>query len=361
MLQVESMNLVVNGILVLSMTVSGIYLAIRAIKLKSAALAFLSLGFLSFLSTIIINELVPPSNVLARSIAAANYAILIILFTKHAFYKGRKSPFKIVLLVTVVIRILHFIEMNLLGHVAPSNVPIPVEKLGEYYFHLIMLSSQLVISFGWLSIAAFRAFLASKNETVEPWVRSRYAIVGISNALYAILSFAFFLVPTDGLTFASPDAIAANIIIPPIVVSYGALSLLSWVMPGWFRQILNAGQPLTKYSENREMFTNVPTEIQDRVITMPELMKVIDYLGDKLATMIRKAPSAAKGLWLMAIDKELGEFGLYTIRLPNLLKVTNNSLKTFLKDMGIDGAEAIVAKLAGEIIKNQSVFLMMAV
>jgi len=43
-----------------------------------------------------------------------------------------------------------------------------------------------------------------------------------------------------------------------------------------------------------------------------------------------------------------------------LLKVTKNSLKEVMKGIGIENAESIVAELADEIVKNQSMFLMIA-
>jgi len=356
----DLMDIVVNVILGLSTAISGAYLAIRACKMRNVALAFLSLGLLSFLSTLLTNGLLPTNDYFWRAFAAANYSVLIVLFTKFAFYKGKKSPFKAIFVATLSIRIVHFIEMNVLHYVCPSFVPISADRLGGYYFHLVMLTSQLVIAFGWLSFAAFKEYVASKSETVEPWVRHRYVIVGLSNAFYGIMSFAYFLIPTDGLAFASPNALAANIVIPPLIVGYGILSFLAWVMPGWFKRLLNEGKPVAKLTESHEIFSEIAGDIKDRVIPTPELVKVIDYLGGKLAAMIKRPAGAAKGLFLMAIDKELGEFGLYTISLNNLLKVTKNSLKEVMKGIGIENAESIVAELADEIVKNQSMFLMIA-
>ncbi len=354
------MNLVINVVLALSTTTSGIYLAIRAIKMRNIALAFLSLGLLSFFSTLLTNVFSPPDDYFWRALAAANYSVLIVLFTKYAFYKDKKSPFKVVFVATLSIRIVHCIEMNVLHYVSPSYLPISADRLGGYYFHLVLLTSQLVSAFGWLSWAAFKEYAASKSEAVEPWVRNRYAAIGVSHAMYAIMSFAYFLIPTDGLAFGSPDALAANVVIPPLIVGYGVLSLLAWTMPGWFKRLLNAGKPVANLTESHEIFSDITSEIKDRVIPTPELVKVIDYLGNKLAAMIKKPPGAAKGLFLMAIDKQLGEFGLYTIHLNNLLKVTSNFLKEIIKGLGIEDADAIVAELADEIVKNQSVFLMMA-
>ncbi len=355
------MNLVINGILAVSMTISGFYLAIRATKLRNTAIALLSLALLSFLVTTIAVELLTSENILARSLVVANYSIIIVLFTKYAFYKNKKSPFKLVLILSLAIRVVNIIEMNIFRYVVPSPIAILPEQLPTYYFHMTVLAIQLAIAFGWLSLAAFREYAAVKTEAVDPWVRKRYLVIGISHTFFAILSIVYYLIPTDGLGYASPDAIAANLFIPPFVVSYAVFSLLAWVMPDWFKRVLNAGKPVTSTSDIPEVFKDVPKEIKDRVIVAPELMKVIDFLGDKLSAMIKKPPGAAKGLFLMAIDRELGEVGLYAISLSNLLKVTNNSLKEILKAMGIENTDAVIAELASDIIKNQSVLLMMAV
>nr|MDO8113589.1 hypothetical protein [Candidatus Sigynarchaeota archaeon] len=321
----------------------------------------LALSFLSFLSTVIINQLVPPENVFVRSLAAVNYSVIIVIFTKFAFYTSRKSNFKIMLVIVIILRAIHFTEMNLLGFVTPSYVPIPAEDLGWYYFHVLMIASQLTVALSWLSYSAFKAYTASTRERVEPWVRNRYLIVGFSNFFYIFLSFSFFLIPTDGLAYAGPNALLADAVILPVLFTYVVLSTLTWVMPDWFKKILNAGQALTTLGKDSELFHEVSPSIADRVITKPELMKVLDYLGNKLAIMIKKSPGAAKGLLFISIEKELGEFGLYVIKLENLLRVVNNSLKQIMKEMHIDDADKIAADLNDEILKNQSVIFMMSV
>ncbi len=361
MQQIETANLVIDGIGIILMTICGIYLAVRAIKLRNVALPFFSLAMLSLLFSILVNALVQVDNRLVQSLFALNTPILIVLFTKLAFYKNKKSSFKIVFSITFSIKIVHFIEMIAFGYMVPSTVPIPGSQLGTYYFHALIVTSLIAIAFSWLAIAAYKSYKALRTEHVDAWVRNRLAAISISNAWIALSSLAYLLYPTDGLAQASPDALAANLINIPSVIAWAILNVLVWIMPDWLKRLLNAGQPILTSSENRNLFSDVPSEIKDRVITTPALVKVIDYLGDKLAVMIKKNTGAAKGLFLMAIDKELGEFGLYNTSLSNLLKVTNNSLKNLLKDMGIDSADTIVAKLADEIVKNQSVFLMMAV
>lgn len=355
------MDITINGIMTASMTISGVYLALRAWKMKNIALAFLSAAMLSFFSTILVNIVFPPDMIFPRSVAAANYAIFLVLFTKHAFYKDKKSIFKIVSTTVVILRAVHFTEMNLLGFAAPSYIPITPSQLGWYYFHLVVLTSQLAIAFSWLGFAALNEHVAMKAETVEPWVRNRYLVIGTAYALFAIASLAYFIVPTDGLALGSPDAFLANVIIVPTVVAHSALSLLAWTMPGWFKRLLNAGKPSRAAPERQEIFEAVSKDVQDRAITTPELMNVIDYIGGKLASKLNKSPGAVKGLFLMAIDKELGELGLYTVNLSKLILVTNNSLKNLLMDIGIDGAEAIVADLARDLVKNQSLLLMMSI
>ncbi len=360
MLQIEAMNLISNMMLIISMFICGIYVAARAYKLRSSALTYLSLAMLLLFLNIVVIAFEQGDQRLLRSLVAVNSPIFMVLFTKQAFYKNKKSAFWAVFLITISIRILHFYEVFIWGYRIPPNVPIPDNQLGGYYLHILLVTSQIVIAMFWLIIAAFNAYRASKTETVEAWVRKRYALVMISTLVYALATFAYFLFPTDGLGYSSPNALAVNIIVPPSIVCYGLLSMLIWIMPGWFKLFLNEGKPVASLSDSPEVFKEISTEIKDGVIAAPELMRVIDYLGGKLAVMIKKSPGAAKGLFLVAIDKELGEVGLYAIRLSNLLKVTNNSLKEILKTMGIDKADAVVAELASVIVKNQSVFLMMA-
>ncbi|HME56360.1 MAG TPA: hypothetical protein VKM55_29445 [Candidatus Lokiarchaeia archaeon] len=355
-----SPSLFIDGMYAIFVIIDSIYLLTRAIRLKSLAIVMLVFAFITFLTTEIINGFVAPGNNLVRSLTSVLYPIFIIIYTKMFFYVGKKSKFKMVLVIVVTLRVIEFIETNISGYAVPTYQSVPPDRYGLYYFHVIVVVAQLCVSFSWLSWASFKAYSQSKQEKVELWVRKRYLLIGVSNALYVFGAFAFFIEPIDGLAYASPNGLASDIVIPTLVMGYFILSTLAFVVPSWFKHLLNSRQVLKKVGKDDELFQDISPAIVDQAMNSSQVLHAIDYLGGKLAVMIDKKPDAAKGFIMMAIEKETGELGLSVLRLDNLLRVVNNSLKQMMIDFHIDGYDYIVTKLSDEIVKNQSLFLMIA-
>lgn len=350
----------IEALLITVLVITSTYLIRRAFRIKSITILFLAIAYISFLIPVLLEALLPPEDILVESIAALNFPIFIILFTKFAFYEKQKSKFKYIITIAIILRGIHFTEINIFGFVSPPLVPVPPDRLWAYYFHVSLVAIQISIALAWLAFAAIKAYNDSRNEKVEIWVKKRYLFVGISNLLYAVISFSYFFFPTDGLAYASPNALVADAVVVPLHLVYVILNMFAWLMPNWFKRYLNGGHALIEFDKDAEMLRDLSPSISEQVLTTPELMKAIDYLGAKLAKLINQSPDAAKGLFLVAIEKEFGEFGLHVLKIDNLLRVVNNSLKQMLLDLHVEEPDKIVVSLSDEIFKNQSLFLMIA-
>jgi hypothetical protein len=88
---------------------------------------------------------------------------------------------------------------------------------------------------------------------------------------------------------------------------------------------------------------------------------LVSYLGDYLAKLIGKSPSAVKGLILLSIQSELGEGVIYVMKLKQISTVINGALKRRLESMGIDKVGEIVNNLSSKMIEDQSLLMMLAI
>ena len=149
------MNFLLAGIYIVFGVIDSIFLLTRAIKLKNIAIYFLAFTFLAFIIANIVNIVINQSYVLFRSLIAVWYPILLIIFTKLSFYIGKKSKFKFVISVAISLHVIQVIEMNLFGFSVPSFQLIHSDSLWIYYFHVMLVVSQLCVSFSWLFWASF--------------------------------------------------------------------------------------------------------------------------------------------------------------------------------------------------------------
>lgn len=359
MASISIFNQLIDGPISVVLAILCVFSVVRGIKLKNPAIGVLALVFGDYIATVGLNETLPPELLLIRDFIVIDYPIFIIIFTKLAFYLNRKSWFTAALGADIFLRVVHFYLTTTYRFTIPTYVPIPNDLLGVYYFQALIVSLQLVVAFTFLSFASFQAYHEVNHGSVDPWVRKRYLFIGASNLIFIAASFVSFLFPTDGLSYASPHALVADIVYPPIILSYTVILYLTWVMPSWFKTVLN-GREATRPDFRIELPPEVPQELATQAVTMPVAMRGINFLGEKLGPMMSITPAAAKGLLFVAIEHELGLLGIYDFTYEKLTRVVGHSLRQILVDMGIDNADGIVDEISTEILKNQSLFLMMA-
>jgi len=161
--------------------------------------------------------------------------IFLILFVKRTFYKEKKFIFPIILITIIFFKGFNTVLRILYAFKIPPTSPVPSDQIPIYYFLVGTLSIQLIISFLWLSYAELSTYFRIKNYDIEPWVKKRYLILGISSLFFVINGFILPLIPIENgyENFIITFLVAITI----FVFSFG--NLIGWVMPKILKDFLN--------------------------------------------------------------------------------------------------------------------------
>ncbi len=170
--------------------------------------------------------------------------VVLLTFINRTFYQGRKSPFKIILISAIILRITELIiSLVYAGGVTVDN---------EIYGSLEMIR---VISIGCgITLSAFWMFMSAKNslkslsssKAVEPWVKGRFKLIEFYNICDILMGIL--------IIWASPTQMGNKLSLPTLLIL--ALNmfkisteLLAWVMPKRFKNYLNRGYTSTAIIE----------------------------------------------------------------------------------------------------------------
>ncbi|MCJ7649736.1 MAG: hypothetical protein MUP85_14060 [Candidatus Lokiarchaeota archaeon] len=171
--------------------------------------------------------------------------VFLLFFVKYTFYVDRKSPFFILLPSAIIAKIAYIvtysiteIEQNLLLYVIQRGI-------GSF---IIFISSF------WLCYAALSSYHNIKKQTVAPWVKKRYLIVGISPIFLIAQIIPMLLTPYRG-SFSDPFMAILVMILTFLNIIFALLSLFAWVMPKWLKNYLNQG-----YESQEEDMTSSESE-----------------------------------------------------------------------------------------------------
>jgi len=153
-----------------------------------------------------------------------------LIFIDRTFYQDRKSPFKVLLAITILIGTLTNISFIM------WDLSIIVQQDIAFFIHNIFVGALFVIFGLWSFIAASSSLKAfSSSNAVEPWVKGRYRLVKFySICIILVGSFTPFT-PVEGtVNWALLIILIANIL-------RIAGETLTWIMPKPLKKYLNRG------------------------------------------------------------------------------------------------------------------------
>jgi len=105
----------------------------------------------------------------------------------------------------------------------------------------------------WLGITAIKYYNSIKSLNIEPWIKKRYQLIGLSSIIYSFSLFIYYFFPFRVIdVFAFPYIIYGYIILG-FTIFYSLCMFLAWIMPKRLKKFFNKDfkQPIDKeYSEN---------------------------------------------------------------------------------------------------------------
>jgi len=161
-----------------------------------------------------------------------------LIFIDRTFYQDRKSPFTLLLVLTIVLGSLTIISFTMF------ELSIILEKNVAFLLHNIFVGADFAIFGLWSFIAASGSLKAfSSSDAVEPWVKGRYRLVKFYSICIILVGSLTLFTPVEGtVNWALLVILVANI----LRISG---ETLAWIMPNFLKKYLNRGYAAVDLSE----------------------------------------------------------------------------------------------------------------
>ena len=329
--------------------ITGLFLLLRMQKTRLYNLAGLVLFFLLFPMQLIAQFVFP--FLIYAMITCTGY-IFLLFFIKYTFFRDCDSPFILIFIVMLVLRISDFFIRVLYEFTIPESSVLEIGQLPIYYTFMVIVALESMIPSSWLTLAASTTHKKIKDEDLEPWIKKRYVLIKISSIIFAIGGFVLIFWPTGSLGL-TPTETLINLVyslsIGNVLILFAITSLIGWVMPNKIKTYFNKGyEPL-----------------EEKEYTKGEIITIIKYLGNFLAKKINLTPEAVRGMIKLAIRDEYCPIN-YTqpLNYGNLKCVIQKPLKERIEKLQnqekIDEemTNSLIAEMLNQLNKGQSLITM---
>ncbi|MFX1276517.1 MAG: hypothetical protein ACFFBP_19560 [Promethearchaeota archaeon] len=230
------------------------YLLYKAIKIKANNVIFISLYFymigLDFLfETFYLKDLAYE----IFAIFTNTPLILLIFFIKYTFYKEKKSAFKFILVLFIILRVSELILRLPNNFTIPQDTPITESQVPIYYiFEIIVILNSYLVN-GWFFYVSFRTYRSLENLNIEPWIKRRYLIISYAILCSAVsTSLSIFIPPIGGGYQGTSLSISIALLKLPFVMSFYFGSLIGWIMPKKLKLYFNKNYKIIEDKEFSE-------------------------------------------------------------------------------------------------------------
>lgn len=161
-----------------------------------------------------------------------------LIFIDRTFYQDRKSPFKLLLTLTLVLGALTIITFTMF------ELSIILQQSVAFIIHNVFLGALFVIFGLWSFIAASGSLKSfSSSDAVEPWVKGRYGLVKFYSICIILVGSLTPFTPVEGtLNWALLVILVANIL-------RIAGETIAWIMPKFLKKYFNRGYTTVDISE----------------------------------------------------------------------------------------------------------------
>jgi hypothetical protein len=239
--------------------VTGIFLFIRMNKTQLNNLFGLAMFFIMFGAQFFLGLF---NLLVLYAIISESALIFLLIFVKSTFYKESKILFTVTLIFITILKIASTVLRLLFQFKIPPTSTIPQGQIPFYYLLVWIVAVQIIISQFWVSYAELSTYLRIKKYNIEPWIKRRYQILGISSAFFISNGILLPLLPLenayDNIFFIVSVAITI------FIFSFG--NLIGWIMPKWLKNIFNKNYSITleKDTTEKELIDNLNRELKGR-------------------------------------------------------------------------------------------------
>ncbi|MFX1555956.1 MAG: hypothetical protein ACFFC9_01785 [Promethearchaeota archaeon] len=234
---------------------TGLFLFYRMLKTRLYNLFGLAMFFILFTLQYFIQQV----SYLFYAIISEIALIFLIYFVKCTFYKEKRIAFPIILISLLILKLIDLILRLIFQFTVPESDMILISEIPFYYALAITVSLQIIISISWLSYASLNVYNRIKVQNIEPWVKKRYIIIGISSIFFGLNGFILPFIPI-GAGFENPF-FTTLVAITIFIFTFG--NLIAWIMPKKLREYFNRNYvPITEdFLSESELMEKIKSQL----------------------------------------------------------------------------------------------------
>ena len=151
-----------------------------------------------------------------------------------------------------VLKITDFILKLYIPFSFPMRIEIRSTEIPYYYLYLSIMAGIILISYIWLGYASLNTYKSLKNQSIEPWIKKRYLILGISSVLLSLNGVIMLFMPWTRKGFEDSLAFSAG-------------SVIGWMMPQKLKKYFNRNfQPIPEVDlSEKELMEKIKKELSE--------------------------------------------------------------------------------------------------
>ena len=170
--------------------------------------------------------------------------IFLSLFIRLTFYKDKRSPFALILVISTVV----FIVSLIVGVINPTTIKDMYFFLGQFTLNILIM-----IAAYWYSFVAFKQYNTFKNQDIQPWIKKRYLISSITSFCFASSGLSSTIIEIVNWDLSIRIISIFSLLITTILlITFVIGSFLAWVMPERLKQFFNKNYRKTEEVELSE-------------------------------------------------------------------------------------------------------------
>ncbi|MHA1369036.1 MAG: hypothetical protein ACTSRA_04870 [Promethearchaeota archaeon] len=304
----------------------------------------------------------PSTPPVIRAIFVTLYPFFIVIFVKKSYHSERKSAFKWVFGSIVALKASQFVIIVIFNFHVPTITLIRPEF---YFVYFVQFSVTLVLNilpFIWWVKAAIHTYRNLKYSGIPDWIKFRNQLIIFSCILYILTPLAWIFIPWDGSGYKSAIGIVSLLYITLMTNFNSLIQILCWVIPNRFKRFLiTKARKTGEYSFKMVVVPEDHSKVinNQKILNAPQVIGIIDFLGDSIARQVQKSPSAIKGLLMLTISSSFGTKGLYTIKLAELKEIILGDFKKRISELKVPNIDEIINQTISELVENQSIIMLL--
>ena len=191
--------------------------------------------------------------------------IMLLVFVKFTFFQDRKSKFVLFFTILGILKIVNLILKLNVPFSIPQAKPLEESYRMLYYLDLSILFLMIFISYSWFASSSLNYYKRIKDAPIQPWIKVRYLIIGISSIFSALNAIVYLFYPFNTTSLETPLATTLSIIITVNTFVFAIGNLIAWVFP----------------KKLRYFFNDVFESAEDEIVSIPE-QKVMEIIKSEI-------------------------------------------------------------------------------